>query len=336
MIWRALALFPSLMITPALAHAHALEPGYLQFSKLSEDTYRVFFRIPDVQGASMDISALLPETCETPQARALKSDGRAWVSAWVTTCPDGLTGKRVEISGLERQNTDVLMRYPDAGGEMRAHRFTPTQTGFVIPERPSALDIFTSYLPLGFDHILEGIDHLLFVFALMLLIPNLSHLIGAITAFTIAHSITLAGVTLGWFSLPGPPVEAVIALSIMFVAAELLRKDTVSRSLGQRYPWVISFSFGLLHGFGFAGALQDIGLPQNDIPLALLAFNLGVELGQLLFVFVLLIAAGLLRYALGQTFRVQKAPALKVAAYGIGIVSAYWFIERLVGFLSYA
>ncbi len=185
-----------------------------------------------------------------------------------------------------------------------------------------------TYFRLGVDHILSGLDHLLFVLALILLIRDRWMLVKTITAFTLAHSITLAGATLGLFNLPPKPVEAAIALSIVFLAVELVKSKPGEQRLAERLPWLVAFAFGLLHGFGFAGALMETGLPQSDVPLALLTFNLGVEAGQLLFVAVVR-----LPFRASQAIVTGPQPKLRLlAAYGIGSVSMVWLISRLASF----
>lgn len=322
------------MLTPVVAQAHALQPGYLEITRLAGDNYRIFWRRPDVQGAPMAIDARLPEGCEPSTGPAARFDSTAWVSVWVAACPGGLAGGTLTIDGLERQQTDVLVRYPASDGQTRSERLTANRAAFVVPANPAAYDVMRTYLPLGVEHILAGLDHLLFVFALLLLITDRWRLVGAITAFTVAHSITMAVASLGWVTLPGPPVEAVIALSIMFVASELAQRDGRSARLSVRYPWSVSFAFGLLHGFGFAGALREIGLPHSDVPLALLSFNLGVEIGQLLFVAAVLAAGAALHRAL-PTAQALFAPGRRLAttgAYAIGGISAVWFIDRMSAF----
>lgn len=322
-------------IAPVTVYAHALEPGYLEISKIAGDNHRVFWRVPDVNGAPMAIDAVLPERCEQPQSpNRPKSDGRAWISIWVANCPGGLAGGKVLIKGLEAQQTDVLVRYPSAEAQTLTERLTPIAAYFIVPENPSAFSVVQSYLPLGVEHILAGVDHLLFVFALLLLITGHRKLIGAITAFTVAHSITMATATLGWITLPGPPVEAVIALSIVFLASELIQSKDGNPRLSERKPWIISFAFGLLHGFGFAGALREIGLPQTDVPLALLSFNLGVEIGQLLFVGAILCAGFLLKRLAPYVFLSFRSGShlRSVGVYAIGGISAFWFIDRVSGF----
>jgi hydrogenase/urease accessory protein HupE len=190
--------------------------------------------------------------------------------------------------------------------------------------------VVRTYFLLGVEHILSGIDHLMFVLALLLLVKGVRRVVVTVTAFTLAHSLTLAGATLGFVHMPGPPVEAAIALSIVFVASEIIHSRQGKPGLTESYPWVVAFTFGLLHGFGFAGALAEVGLPDNAIPLALLFFNLGVEAGQLLFI------AGVLAVAIA--WRRLRAPwpewARWMPAYGIGSVAAFWTIERVAAFWS--
>jgi hydrogenase/urease accessory protein HupE len=208
----------------------------------------------------------------------------------------------------------------------------PSQPWVDIATSRSALQVATAYLMHGVEHILFGYDHLLFVLALILIVRRGRVLLITVTAFTVAHSITLSLATLGLVHVPGPPVEATIALSILLLACELLRSDRGQASLTAQWPWLVAFSFGLLHGFGFASALTEIGLPQGDIPLALFAFNVGVEAGQLIFIAAVL---GALRCAQWITFpALVERHARSVATYAIGITAAYWFIERLAGFAA--
>jgi len=336
-IWTALLATFLLMWAGSAANAHALQPGYLEINALSEKDFRIVWRKPDVEGAPMEIHARLPEGCAESGPPNASFDGQGWSATWITSCPEGLRGGEIVIAGLEDTRTDVLVRYETAPEEGRTERLTPTRPSFVVPTDPGAIDVLRSYVPLGIEHILGGIDHLLFVFALLLLIRDGWRLLGAITAFTVAHSITMAAATLGWVSLPGPPVEAVIALSIMFLASELLHRKDGTERLSERYPWSVSFSFGLLHGFGFAGALAEIGVPDTDIPLALLSFNLGVEIGQLLFVGCVVAAVYAARRLAPQMVAGIRAPhsvPLMLTAYAIGSVSAYWFIDRVGAFFA--
>ncbi len=325
-----------MLFTSAMsANAHALEPGYLDLRQLTPETWQVFWRRPDVQGAPMTIDARLPPGCSPDQGPAPTSDGTAWVSGWVADCSAGLVGGEIVIYGLSSQRTDVLLRLQPLDQASTTVRLTPDTPGHLVLAEPTTGEIFLSYLVLGFEHILEGLDHLLFVFALMLLIRDTWRLVTAITAFTIAHSITLALAALGHLSVPGPPVEASIALSIVFLAVEILKHEDGQTRLSERFPWVVSFSFGLLHGLGFAGALTEIGLPQGDIPAALLAFNVGVEAGQLFFVCIVIWLFWTARTLFPDPIRCFRRPhslASGLAGYGVGGVATFWLVQRVAGF----
>jgi hypothetical protein len=325
------------VLSPGRAAAHALEPGYLELQPLGAADWRVIWRKPQVNGAPMQIDAILPESCSPRQGPAPAFDGRAFLAGWIATCPDGLAGGEIRIEGLERTRTDVLVRYAsDIGASPAAVRLTAASPAFTVPQDPGALGVFASYFSLGVDHILKGIDHLLFVLMLLLLIRDWRRLLGAVTAFTVAHSLSLAAAALGWIVVPAPPVEAIVALSIAFLAAELFHPPGADKRLTERFPWAVAFAFGLLHGLGFARALLEVGLPEGDVPLALLAFNLGVEAGQLMFIGVVL-ALGVALARLYPTARAQLAPGapgLRALAYGVGALAAFWVVERVAGFAA--
>jgi hydrogenase/urease accessory protein HupE len=225
---------------------------------------------------------------------------------------------------------DVLVRLQRSDGTAQVVRLTPLTPAFVVEDAPRWTAVATTYLGLGVEHILLGIDHLLFVLAMLLLVRSWGRLVATITAFTVAHSITLALATLGFVHVPPQPVEAAIALSIVFVATEIVHGRMGRTGLTERWPWVVAFAFGLLHGLGFASALREVGLPEQAIPAALLFFNLGVELGQLAFVGVVLVLLASLRSLQ------LPAPAWswRLASYSIGAVAMYWTIERVVAFAA--
>jgi hydrogenase/urease accessory protein HupE len=280
----------------------------------------------------MAIDVRLPDNCDAPSPPDPRFDGAAWIAQWIAACPGGLSGGEIVITGLPATQTDVLVRYELVSSESQARRLTPDEPAFIVPTAPGFTDVLKSYLGLGIDHILSGADHLLFVFALLLLIRDRWRLVTAITAFTIAHSLTLAAAVLGWIVVPAPPVEAVVALSIMFLASELRKRDETDQRLSERYPWAIAFAFGLLHGLGFASALLEIGLPKGDVPLALFSFNLGVEIGQLMFIAAVIAAGWLMRRALPQIANTTSRIVTASLAYGIGGLSAFWFVSRVALF----
>jgi hydrogenase/urease accessory protein HupE len=320
------------------ARSDELRPGYLELRETSSGTYRLLFKIP-ARGEDLRLAIYmrLPEgTQDVGVPRASFIEG-AYIERRSIHRDGGLAGQAVTIEGLSPTSTDVLVRVESLAGTIQTERLSPTKTAFVIQATPGIGEVATTYLRLGVEHILFGFDHLLFVLALVILVRDWRRVAVTVTAFTIAHSITLAATTLGFVNVPGPPVEATIALSIMLVAVEILNARGGKPSLTARLPWLVAFSFGLLHGFGFAGALAEVGLPQHAIPVALLFFNLGVEIGQLAFVAAVLTADGLFRTAMA----LRLEPALiqrtvnrldVIAAYAIGTVAAFWLIERTSAF----
>jgi hydrogenase/urease accessory protein HupE len=219
--------------------------------------------------------------------------------------------------------TDALVRIEFLDGYVWLEKLTPGSPGATIPATQNKWTVAKTYIGAGIEHILLGLDHLLFVAALMLIVRDWRMLVKTATAFTVSQSITLTLATFGWVTLPSAPVEAMVALSILLVATEIVRMERGQSSLTIAWPWAVAFAFGLLHGFGFAGALVNLGLPRGDIPLALLSFNIGVEIGQLLFIAVLLAAV----YAIKRIFALPRQSVL-ASAYAIGKIAAFWSIER--------
>jgi hydrogenase/urease accessory protein HupE len=244
----------------------------------------------------------------------------------------GLTGKAIEFPNLAATRIDVLVRVERSDGTSQVGRVLPLAPSFVVTASPGAFEVAQTYTVLGIEHILAGLDHLLFVLALLLLVQGTRRLIATITAFTVAHSLTLFAATLGWLNLPSPPVEAVIALSIVFLAGEIVHARQGRPGLTQRRPWIVAFSFGLLHGLGFAGALAEVGLPPLSIPTALLFFNVGVEIGQLIFIAVVLGAIAVAR-RIARRLKF-KAPSWwwRVPPYAIGGIASFWLVQRVAAF----
>ncbi|WP_425093439.1 HupE/UreJ family protein [Tropicimonas sp. S265A] len=333
--FRAFLLALMLLCPAQQVVAHALEPGYLEVDPLEEGVWRITLRKPQVSGRPMGIDAVLPEGCVPRRGPPPRFDGRAYVTGWVAKCDPALSSAPLLIEGLDQTATDVLIRYtPEIGASAQTFRLTPAATSVVLADAPGFLTVLVSYFRLGMDHILAGIDHLLFVLGLLFLVSGTRALLLAITAFTVAHSITLTAATLGAVSLPMPPVEAAIALSIVFLAAEILRPAEAPPTLMQTAPWVVAFAFGLLHGLGFASALREIGLPEGDIPLAMVSFNVGVEAGQILFVCVVLAAYHSAKTIVPTLVERSRPVALPVLAYAIGGIAAYWTLDRVAGFFA--
>lgn len=316
-----------LVLAPAPAYAHEVRPAYLQIRELDADTYDILWKTPARGEMRLALDVVLPSACESiSPPNTVMLDG-AVIARWRETCRDGLVGQTIGISALDRTLTDAIVRFEPAKGRALTLRLTPANPEAVIPAQQPWTQVAGSYFVIGVEHIIFGYDHLLFVLALLLLVRDLPRLLGAISAFTAAHTLTLAGTTFGLIRLPSAPVEASIALSIAFLAAEILRSRDGLPSLTRRLPWIAAFGFGLLHGFGFAGALRDIGLPEDAVALALLFFNLGVEAGQIAFVLVVLASIWVLA-------RLKLSPprwASDVPVYAIGAVASFWFIERTVG-----
>lgn len=309
--------------------AHEMRPGYLEIKESVIDSYDVLWKVP-ARGFNERLSLHLQfaEDVEMLTGQVSGFVGDAHIQRMKIRREGGLTGTAISIAGLSGTFTDVLLRIQRLDGTEITHRLTADRPSYTVAANPSIWNVGWTYWVLGVEHILLGIDHLLFVLALLLIVADWKKLIGTITAFTVAHSITLALATLGFVNVPGPPVEAIIALSIVFVATEISRGQQGNTGLTARWPWVVAFSFGLLHGFGFAGALSEVGLPQTSIPMALLTFNLGVEAGQLLFV-----AAMLCVYWICVKAKLQFPKwAVNIPAYAIGGVAAFWMIERVAGF----
>jgi len=314
------------------SYSHTLQPGYLELRLLDDDLYAAVWKTPQIKSRPMEISAVLPESCDARTPGESAWDGAAYVARWTTRCAGGIEGGVIRIDGLDQTRTDVLVRFDFGNGESGSRRLTPDDSSFAIPTVPNQLEVVQTYLMLGFEHILSGIDHLVFVLALLILVRGKRRLIVTVTAFTLAHSLTLAGATLGFIHLPGPPIEASIALSIMFVASEILHSRKGRPGLTERYPWVIAFVFGLLHGFGFAGALAQIGLPQASIPIALLFFNVGVEIGQLFFIACVFVAVAIARQFTRNVELKRPAWANAIPPYVIGSLAAFWTLQRLTTF----
>jgi hydrogenase/urease accessory protein HupE len=322
-----IAIFCSVPFTTL--QAHEVRPGYLELQETNAESFDVMWKVPARGNLRLSISPLLPDNCEATSRVVTRTVGGSFSDRWTVNCSGGLAGQSIYIEGLSGTLTDTLVRISLADGTSRVARLTPAKPSFLIPATPTWTQTAVTYLGLGVEHILRGIDHLLFVLALLLLVQGWRQVVTTITAFTIAHSLTLAAATLGFVHVPQRPVEAVIALSIVLVAAEVVRRQQGKRSIAQQWPWAIAFTFGLLHGFGFAGALTEIGLPQQAIPLALLFFNVGVELGQILFIAGAIALYTILKPALTRLPRTfEYAPA-----YAIGIVAAFWTAERITGFL---
>jgi hydrogenase/urease accessory protein HupE len=308
-----------------IAYGHEVRPGYLELRQMGAQSWSVLWKVPAQGDMRLSIHPRFPANCALiAQPIAFATSG-AYAERSALKCQGGLDGHTVGIDGLRGTMTDVLVRAERIEGSVQVAHLTPAAPTVVIAAAPTGLQVARTYWILGIEHILGGVDHLLFVLGLLLIVPNRGMLVKTITAFTVAHSVTLAAATLGWLHVPQPPVEAVIALSILFLARELAKQRLGQAGLMNRYPWMVAFMFGLLHGCGFAGALRAVGLPEADVPLALLTFNVGVETGQLMFVGAVLVLRGALRPFATRIPRWAHA----LPAYGVGSVAAFWWLQRM-------
>ncbi len=322
---RWLAAFAALFLAAVPAVADEIRPFTIEFAERTPGQWSLDWKQSLAGPGSND--AVIPEVpanCSAQGEPALRAGATAVIGHEDVICEGPVEGGMVSLPGLVG-NADALLRVTPLGREVQSFRLTASDPAATIAARPQKWQVFKDYFAIGTEHILLGWDHLLFVVALILLVRTGWPVVGAATAFTLAHSLTLVATTLGYTGLPQRPVEALIALSIIFLAVELTHEHR--HTWTRRWPWLIAFGFGLLHGFGFAGALREIGLPEGEVPAALLAFNLGVEAGQLI-----IIAAVLgLRQIVSKLAPYGEAPAVRFASYAIGITASYWLVDRMFG-----
>lgn len=325
---RALMLLMALL-APLATIAHEVRPAYLELRELQSGEFAVLWKTPMRGEMRLALAPIFAESVSKVTPVATRNSGGAAIQTWRISTEDSLRGQAIRIQGLEATMTDVLVRIEFADGASWLRRLTPQAPMAKVPASQSGWSVAGEYLKLGIEHILAGVDHLLFVLALVLIVTDWKRLLGTITAFTLAHSCTLAAATLGLVHIPVPPVEALIALSIVFVATEIIHNNkNEEEGLCARAPWIVAFTFGLLHGFGFAGALSEVGLPTENIPTALLFFNIGVEIGQLLFITLVLSLIWLIRRL---RFRFPRWSGL-IPPYAIGGVAMFWVFQRIAAF----
>lgn len=328
-------LYLSLVIlTIPFSFADEYRPAYLELKQTSPDVFNMLWKVP-AKGNNQRLALYVKMLNDVTVVDAERSSfvGGAFISHSILQRSGGLTGVLVTIDGLEKVSTDVLLRVQRLDGTKQVVRLTSTKTSVVITESPTTIEVAKTYLMFGIEHILNGFDHLLFVACLIFIAGTWRRILVTVTGFTLAHSVTLSLAGLELVRLPVPPIEATIALSIVFLAREIAldRRNTLT----WRYPIAVSASFGLLHGFGFASALSDIGLPQTEIPAALLAFNVGVEIGQIVFVAGLL----LMFWLINQSLKITSFNSInwlgtieKPIAYSVGGITMFWTLERVSGF----
>ena len=325
-----------LLITLARSvFAHEVRPAYLELRQTGPETYDVLWKVPGQGDLRLGLYAELPAKCATVGEPHASSANNAFTERRTATCPGGLGGGQIHIAGLRATAVDVLVRLERLDGSTEVRRLSPSSPSFVVAAPAGAVGVARTYTVLGVEHILSGVDHLLFVLALIIITRGGWKLVKTVTAFTVSHSITLTLATLGYVHVPQRPVEATIALSIVFVAAEILRGRQGHVGITARAPWVVALTFGLMHGLGFASGLNDAGLPTGHIPTALLFFSLGVETGHFLFIgFVLSLMSLMVRSASRLTsLSPQRLARLELLPpYAIGSVAMFWVIQRVAAF----
>jgi hypothetical protein len=316
-----------LFSVPLTLLADEFRPALLEINEREGGWVDVTWKVPTMGEQVLALTPVMPDFLQ-PMG---PGSGHRVAGAWVETKSYSageqvLNGATVSVDGLVQVPADVVVRVNLVDGTEHSAILRSVNNSFTIPEQVTRVELAVSYWKMGTIHILEGMDHLLFLLTLLLIVNGFIPLLKTVTAFTLAHSLTLALATLGIVHIPPVPTEAVISLSIVLLAVEVVHKNRGQLTSSERFPWLVAFTFGLVHGLGFAGALSEIGVPQNEVPLALLMFNVGVETGQVMFVTaVSLLLAGL--------HRLHGRSALTMARatpYAIGGVAAFWTIDRVV------
>ena len=302
--------------------AHPLAPALLKLEEGDGQRYTVTWRPPAGRPGAAALRPLLPGSCPEVGERRRRRAGGDFEQAWEIRCaPAGLIGEELSVLGLREARTEVLLTVLWQDGRRASAVLRPEEASWEVPQRPGALTVLWDYLRYGVEHILVGLDHLCFVLALVLLVPRPKRLFWTLTGFTLGHSLTLALATLGILQLPSIWTEAAIAGSILVAAVELTRDGP---TFLRRFSVLGASAFGLLHGLGFAGVLAEVGLPAGEVPLSLFAFNLGIEVGQILFVLGVWILLAARRRALPELPSWTRS----IPVYLIGSLAAYWLIDR--------
>ena len=305
--------------------AHETRPAYLEIKETSPSHYDILWRTPVNAGMRLPIVLQLPADAKNVSSPVVQELTDSLVERRSVEVPGGLAGKRIEFVGLQGTITDVLVRVELLDGRESTTIVHPSQSWYEMNATQSRWAVAGTFIVQGIRHISLGADHLLFLLGLLLIVKDRWMLLKTVTAFTVAHSITLGIATLGYANAPVIPLNAAIALSILFLGPEIVRVWRGETSFTLRHPWVVAFAFGLLHGFGFAGALTSAGLPRTELPLALLTFNVGVEIGQLGFILLVLL--------LERSFRVLQVRwpywVQALPGYTVGSLGAFWTIQRV-------
>jgi len=310
--------------------AHTVKPAYLAIQAVNKKNYTVKWKLPILNETLSLIKPHFPSSCTQNNIQKVQNSSHH-ITYLDLNCTKSLFSQEISIPNITKEMMHVIFHF-EQGDISYFSQLDPQHTNIIIQnkKKSSTMHTLKNYISLGIKHILNGYDHLLFILGLFLLIENAKVLLMTITAFTLAHSITLGATTLGYIHPTVILVEQLIALSILILAVELIYKKSGKQGLSSRYPWVVAFLFGLIHGFGFASVLSELDLPQTHFLLALLSFNIGIELGQFLFLFTFMIVYSILKKSISKKLQnIVKS----VVIYFIGVMASYWLIERL--FYSY-
>lgn len=328
-LWALIVLILAALAAPLTAAAHEVRPALLQITETGPQTWTVFWKQPAMGDVALRLSPQLSSGwLDAPPSDQYAAPGFL-VKTWTVRSPKPLSGQTLRIEGLDQTITDVLVQVSLSDGRHIDAVVKPQHPTLDLQLDAAAAPAAPAYLKLGVEHILTGADHLMFVLGLLLLVGVNWRIVKAVTAFTVAHSLTLTAAALGWVHVPSAVIESLVALSIVFVAVELIPRPGREDTLTRRHPWVVAFVFGLLHGLAFAGALTEIGLPPHAVAMSLFLFNVGVEIGQLAFIGVAVLAILGLRWLRARAPWSLAAPARLAPAYAIGSFASFWFIERL-------
>jgi hydrogenase/urease accessory protein HupE len=315
------------MITSS--YAHEMEPGFVDITQLSEQKFKINWSAPIYYQNKHPAQLVFPKHWQILVTQPVKKVHDSHLYSQLVNIPNGeVSGSKIHIKGLEKTITEVFVRTLWLSGKKTSLLILPQDPWFEIVINKTNWQISGDYIYLGVVHIIKGFDHLGFVLMLMWMVTIKRKLLLTITAFTLAHSITLTTASLGIASLAGPPVETMIALSIVFMAIERLKVSQGKNSLTAQYPWLVAFFIGLIHGFGFSGALKEVGLPDSEILLALISFNFGVELGQLLFIIMIFVLTNLLN----KIVKTRPEWVNNIPVYLVGGIASFWFFERISQF----
>jgi len=320
------------LLSAAPASAHEARPAYLEVKEIAPGQFGLLWRTPVLAGMRLPVAMKLPDDLRNLKEPVVEELADSLVERrWIDASPDGLAGRRIEFPGLQLTITDALVRVQMLNGRTWTTIVHPSQAWFEIAALHPPLAVMTAYVARGIQQIAFGVEHLLLLLGLVRIVKDRwMLLLKTVTAFALAHSVTLVLATFGWVNVPALPLNAAIALSVLFLGPDIVRSWRGEASLTIEKPWIAALVFGSLLGFGFASALSGVGLPRAELPLALLSFNLGLEIGQVAFVLLIVLLQHLLQQLEISWPRWVEA----LPAYMVGSLGAFWTMQRTALLLS--